>query len=159
MTKRRGPKSKSIPMKIGNDPALWRYSSLQEALKANTDLIARIIRAGEERTQAGKSNCETFEAISLSEQIIWIPLFFSSTYPYRIRMFGEAMIKRIEFSLNLEDPREAAIYRALKPALRYRRAGAVIRQALDNLLVSGQEEEESPSFQPTNQQESAHEQA
>ena len=69
------------------------------------------------------------------------------------------MIKRIEFSLNLEDPREAAIYRALKPALRYRRAGAVIRQALDNLLVSGQEEEESPSFQPTNQQEPAHEQA
>lgn len=45
------------------------------------------------------------------------------------------MIKRIEFSLNLDDPREAAIYRALKPSLRYRRAGAVIRQALDSLLI------------------------
>lgn len=40
------------------------------------------------------------------------------------------MIKRIEFTLNLDDPREAAIYRALKPSLRYRRAGAVIRESL-----------------------------
>jgi hypothetical protein len=49
------------------------------------------------------------------------------------------MIKRIEFTLNLEDPREAAIYHALKPSLRYRRAGAVIRHALGSLLVSGEE--------------------
>ena len=69
------------------------------------------------------------------------------------------MIKRIEFSLNLEDPREAAIYRALKPALRYRRAGAVIRQALDSLLISGEDEQELRPVQPTTQQESAHEQA
>jgi hypothetical protein len=48
------------------------------------------------------------------------------------------MIKRIEFTLNLEDPREAQIYRALKPALRYRRGGAVIRQALDTFLVTPQ---------------------
>lgn len=45
------------------------------------------------------------------------------------------MLKRIEFTLNLDDPREAAIYHALKPSLRYRRAGAVIRQALDKLLI------------------------
>ncbi|MBK8022022.1 MAG: hypothetical protein IPK19_11495 [Chloroflexi bacterium] len=44
------------------------------------------------------------------------------------------MIKRVEFSLNLEDPREAAIYRALYPAIRYRRAGAMIRQALVEFL-------------------------
>lgn len=69
------------------------------------------------------------------------------------------MIKRIEFSLNLEDPREAAIYRALKPALRYRRAGAVIRQALDNLLVSGEEEQQATTSQIATKQESAHEQA
>jgi hypothetical protein len=50
------------------------------------------------------------------------------------------MIKRIEFTLNLDDPREAAIYHALKPSLRYRRAGAVIRQALDHLLVAHEEE-------------------
>ena len=46
------------------------------------------------------------------------------------------MIKRIEFTLNLADPQEAAIYRALKPSLRYRRGGAVIRQALGAQLVS-----------------------
>jgi hypothetical protein len=46
------------------------------------------------------------------------------------------MIKRIEFSLNLDDPREATLYHALKPALRYRRAGAVIRQALEHLLLN-----------------------
>ena len=46
------------------------------------------------------------------------------------------MIKRIEFHLNLDDPREAAIYQALKPSLRYRHAGEVIRQALDRLLIS-----------------------
>lgn len=40
------------------------------------------------------------------------------------------MFKRIEFSLNLNDPQEARIYRALQPSLRYRRGGAVIRQAL-----------------------------
>ena len=38
--------------------------------------------------------------------------------------------KRIEFTLNLEDPNEAALYQALRPSLRGRRAGAVIRQAL-----------------------------
>ena len=40
------------------------------------------------------------------------------------------MFKRIEFTLNLEDPNEAALYQALRPSLRGRRAGAVIRQAL-----------------------------
>lgn len=69
------------------------------------------------------------------------------------------MIKRIEFSLNLEDPREAAIYHALKPALRYRRAGAVIRQALDNLLVSSEEQQQAVTFQAATKQESGYEQA
>ncbi len=40
------------------------------------------------------------------------------------------MLKRIEFSLNLDEPQEAHIYRALLPSLRYRRGGVVIRQAL-----------------------------
>lgn len=40
------------------------------------------------------------------------------------------MFKRIEFTLNMEDPDEAALYHALRPSLRGRRAGAVIRQAL-----------------------------
>jgi hypothetical protein len=66
------------------------------------------------------------------------------------------MIKRIEFSLNLDDPREAAIYHALKPSLRYRRAGAVIRQALDSLLIS---EDVQPKPQNSTKQENQHEQA
>ena len=41
------------------------------------------------------------------------------------------MIKRIEFTLNLDDPNEAAIYQALRPSLKYRRAGALIRAALN----------------------------
>jgi hypothetical protein len=45
------------------------------------------------------------------------------------------MIKRIEFTLNLEDPNEAAIYHELSLSLRYRRGGAVIRQALKDYLV------------------------
>lgn len=45
------------------------------------------------------------------------------------------MIKRIEFSLNLDDPQEAKIYRALRPSLHYRRGGAVIRQALRAFLT------------------------
>jgi hypothetical protein len=67
------------------------------------------------------------------------------------------MIKRIEFSLNLDDPREAAIYRALRPSLRYRRAGAVIRQALDSLLIG--EDVQPQSLSTLNQQEQSHEQA
>ena len=68
------------------------------------------------------------------------------------------MIKRIEFSLNLDDPREAAIYRALKPSLRYRRAGAVIRQALDTLLEDAEQEHQSLIL-PVSQQENRHEKA
>ncbi len=54
------------------------------------------------------------------------------------------MIKRIEFTLNLDEPREAAIYQALKVALKRRRAGVLIRQALDNRLL--QESHMQPAF-------------
>jgi len=58
------------------------------------------------------------------------------------------MIKRIEFTLNLDDPHEAAIYRALRPSLKYRRAGALIRAALDAHLVQP-ENNRKPSPQKT----------
>ena len=67
------------------------------------------------------------------------------------------MIKRIEFSLNLDDPREAAIYRALRPSLRYRRAGAVIRQALDSLLIK-EEGHKPQKLQLSTHQENTYEQ-
>lgn len=47
MAERRGRKPQLIPMAIGNDPALWRYASLQAALEASTDLVADLIRAGQ----------------------------------------------------------------------------------------------------------------
>ena len=67
------------------------------------------------------------------------------------------MIKRIEFHLNLDDPREAAIYQALKPSLRYRRAGEVIRQALDRLLISKGEVQKPQMLTLFDQQEKTHE--
>lgn len=40
------------------------------------------------------------------------------------------MIRRIEFTLNLDNPSEAVLYEALADLLRHRRAGEVIRRAL-----------------------------
>lgn len=62
------------------------------------------------------------------------------------------MMKRIEFTLNLDDPQEAALYRALSPALRYRRAGSVIRQALQSFLLGNEKRSPipiSPASKPT----------
>ncbi|MBA3871072.1 MAG: hypothetical protein H0X30_18165 [Anaerolineae bacterium] len=67
------------------------------------------------------------------------------------------MIKRIEFHLNLDDPREAAIYQALKPSLQYRHAGEVIRQALDRLLISKVEVHKPQMLTLFDQQEKSHE--
>lgn len=69
MAKRRGRKPKSIPMKIGNDPSLWRYASLQEALGANTDLIARLIQVGEERSKAKMQAIESQKSVTVAEHV------------------------------------------------------------------------------------------
>jgi hypothetical protein len=55
MSKGRRGKPKSIPLSIGNDPSLWHFGSVREALAANTVLIAQLIRAGEELSDPGKS--------------------------------------------------------------------------------------------------------
>jgi hypothetical protein len=68
MAKRRGRKPQSIPMKIGNDPALWRYASVQEALEANTLLLARLIQAGVEQAQADGREVEALEAVPVAER-------------------------------------------------------------------------------------------
>ena len=46
------------------------------------------------------------------------------------------MNRRVEFSLNLDNPPEAALYDALTELLRHRRAGEVIRQALTAYLFA-----------------------
>ena len=48
MPKRQGRKRQAIPMIIGKDPDLWRYDSLEEAIEANFDLLAQLIRVGGE---------------------------------------------------------------------------------------------------------------
>jgi hypothetical protein len=54
-------------MSIGNDPSLWRYDSLEDALAANTQLIARLIRLGEEQS-AAEQTVDVTENISMSEK-------------------------------------------------------------------------------------------
>jgi hypothetical protein len=51
MAERRRRRIKPIPLQIGNDPSLWRFASLQEALEANTHLISSLIRASQSVSQ------------------------------------------------------------------------------------------------------------
>ncbi len=60
-------KPNSIPMQTGNDPVLWRYASLDDALKANVDLIAQLIRIGEEKSQSDNFSLELSEANPIAE--------------------------------------------------------------------------------------------
>jgi hypothetical protein len=55
------------------------------------------------------------------------------------------MNRRIEFSLNMDNPQEAALYEALSGLLRHRRAGEVIRQALTAYLFEGTPIRPAPS--------------
>ena len=43
---------KSFPLRVKEDPALWRFSSLHNALCASPDVIASLIHAGEEHLRA-----------------------------------------------------------------------------------------------------------
>jgi hypothetical protein len=54
-------------MKIGNDPALWRYASLQEALEVNTHLLTQLIQAGAEQAQVDGQEVEASEAVPVPE--------------------------------------------------------------------------------------------
>ncbi len=67
MAKRRGRKPQSISLKIGNDPALWRFASLQEALEANTHLLAGLIEAAAEQAQVDGCEVEAAETIPIAE--------------------------------------------------------------------------------------------
>ncbi len=60
-------KLKSIPMKVGNDPALWHFASLERALEANTDLIAWAIHARKEQSRAVECKVENPVAIPIQE--------------------------------------------------------------------------------------------
>lgn len=62
------------------------------------------------------------------------------------------MIKRIEFTLNLDDPQEAELFRALTPSLRYRRAGALIRHALQQYFEPAEAQVKAGITQTTKEQ-------
>jgi hypothetical protein len=52
MAKRRRRSPITIPLTIGQDPSLWRYSSLGEAIQANVDTISDLIRASQPISQS-----------------------------------------------------------------------------------------------------------
>ncbi len=54
------------------------------------------------------------------------------------------MMKRIEFTLNLDDPTDAFLYEELAGLLRHRRAGNLIRQALAAFLFGNTHLSSSP---------------
>jgi len=49
VAKRGRPKSKLV-LNVGEDPTVWRFASLNEALSASPILLARLIQYGEQLT-------------------------------------------------------------------------------------------------------------
>ena len=64
------PNSRKIKctLKIGNDSALWRFDSMQQALDANSDLIAQFIYIGKEQSMAVYYKDKAFVASTTSEE-------------------------------------------------------------------------------------------
>jgi len=62
-------KVKSIPMNVGNDSKLWRFASLEEALQANTHLIASVIWAMQERALKSESTSESAVTMLILEEV------------------------------------------------------------------------------------------
>jgi hypothetical protein len=51
MPQRRKRKPQPFPMRVANNPALWRYDSLEAALTDSLDVLAQLIRAGKEEAE------------------------------------------------------------------------------------------------------------
>lgn len=62
-------KAKSIPIKVGNDPKLWRFASLEDALRANTHLIASVICAVQEAALKSEITSESAETMPILEEV------------------------------------------------------------------------------------------
>jgi len=63
-----GHQIKCIPKKIGNNSALWRFDSMQQALDANSDLIAQFICNGKEQSMAVYYKDKALVASTTSEE-------------------------------------------------------------------------------------------
>ncbi len=69
MADKRGRKSNLIRLEICEDPTLQRFGSLSAALATNIDLIARLIRAGEQQLEETEGRPETKETTSVFEEV------------------------------------------------------------------------------------------
>jgi hypothetical protein len=61
-------KIKSVPMKIANDPALWRFGSLQQAVEVANDLIAEVIYGAKEHSMAVECKDDVSLVVPISEE-------------------------------------------------------------------------------------------
>jgi hypothetical protein len=68
MTKRRGRKVQ-FKLSVGEDSSLWRFASVQEALRANTDLLSHLIKAAETQPISTDDNAATAETFPASESV------------------------------------------------------------------------------------------
>lgn len=50
---------KKINLVVGNDPSLWRYASLSEAISDSTDLLAHLIHESTSRTDDAISDTDS----------------------------------------------------------------------------------------------------
>lgn len=57
MTKKSKPRTK-FTLTIGNDPSVWRYNSLAEAMTAGTDILAQLIHSVQTPDQAKETPIE-----------------------------------------------------------------------------------------------------
>lgn len=62
-------KLKTIPMKVGNDSKLWLFASLEEALQANTHLIASVICAAQKLALKSEITSELAETMPILEEV------------------------------------------------------------------------------------------
>ncbi len=69
MANRRGRKSNLIRLEICEDPAVQRFRSLSEAMVANVDVIAQLIRAGEQQVEESEGKAETTETNPVLEEV------------------------------------------------------------------------------------------
>ena len=66
MAKRRGRKV-HFNLSVSQDPTLWRFDNIQEALRANIDVLSRLIHAGEAQPEAETQETAAVETFSSSE--------------------------------------------------------------------------------------------
>jgi len=68
MAKRRGRKVQ-FKLSVGEDSSLWRFASVQKALRANTDLLSHLIKAAETQHISTDDIAAAAEIFPVSESV------------------------------------------------------------------------------------------